>query len=157
MVRVLCLTIKPKAQRQQLVRPKAGEPQLPLYAVFAKKMAVRHLPCCVLGNVGFKVSQIGRGIARLPSVTTRYAFEHWEDLVAYWREVLTALAQQIQEGYAAVDPKSQTERVGIVTLSRCVVFVNCGFHDAEQCLNRGVCLFGIASLDQAFRFLTGGF
>ena len=91
--------------------PRPSEPQLPLYAVFAPSSGAA-FALLRAGECGFQgVTDQEETLPDCHSVAVQrdMPFEHWEDLVAYWREVLTALAQQIQEGYAAVDPKSQTE------------------------------------------------
>ena len=88
-----------------------SEPQLPLYAVFAPSTGAA-FALLRAGECGFQgVTDQADTLPDCQSVAAQrdMPFEHWEDLVAYWREVLTALAQQIQQGYAVVDPKSETE------------------------------------------------
>jgi len=88
------------------------EPQLPLYAINSEGVIGAVVFAWVRrGNTGF------RGLSAepdlLPGVKTPAQAKHfkeevpdWDDLMAKWRETLSALAHDFKQGHARVDPKS---------------------------------------------------
>lgn len=101
-------TGKPKLKHWFGERPE--EPQLPLYGLVHKKAVTSVLFAQVRrGEMKYlgvaKEDGIAPGVPAFTGDTS--SASPWEELLAQWQQVLSALAEEVRAGYAAVAPKDE--------------------------------------------------
>jgi len=117
--------------RDDMLGERPNEPQLPLYCVtnefpiagviFAK---IRSNEQCFYGISATETNI--RGVVTPAAIKAEDVPKSWNDLVFYWRSILTTLGQQFSHGYAKVDPKDGSKTCQTCDLrSLCRINSNC--------------------------------
>lgn len=109
------------------------EPQLPLYCLTSETAISGVLFAQVRSDKKEYIGIAANNESRIPKISTRIQLNPdepsagWQELVDYWRIVLTKLAQQFSQGLAKVDPKE-----GSKTCMNCSLQALCRINEAKN-------------------------